>query len=1198
MKKQLRNVLLVAVALFSAQQSHAADVAINATNFPDQTFRDYVLNSFDSDGDEKLSDEERAAVTSIGLGGIANAKGVEHFTELTSINIYSGTYKTINLASCTKLETVALNSNNKLTTVTWPADKSSITCLDFDDTSVSSFPLSDFTSLQTLYLQRCTSWGETLDISNLSALQNVYITESSIVDVIAKGGTISHVNVNGTEKVKTLDISDDSSSDYIGISGWSALETLIAKNITQSTSFNCDNKDNLVSADLTGSSSLESINLSTNPKLQSVNLTGCSGAREIYLYRDSQLTSVTWPSDKSSITYLDFDDTSVSSFPLSDFTSLQTLYMQRCTNWGETLDISNLASLQNVYITESSIVDVIAKGGTISHVNVSGTEQVKTLDISDDPTSENIGVSNWLGLETLIAKNLSNATYMDCAVNGNLVSVDFTGSTSLQSISLYSNPKLTTVTLTGNTSLQNIYLYSNPNLTTVTWPSDKSSITQIDLDDTSIRSFPLSDFTSLQALYLQRCTSWGETLDISNLASLQYLYITDAGIENVIARGGTLSHVSIYGHEQVKTLDISDDSTSDYIGHSSWPALETLIAKNITKATTFNCNYQDNLVSIDFTGSTSIASYALYDNPKLSSVTWPADKSSVTNIDLDNTGFGGSFTLEGFPNLEDFRIINSGLETFEVSKSLTNLRYLYAYDNHLTSMDLSGLELWNEPSFSDQNIEREAVLLSANEVGFRVDDKFDVSRVTEWYVNDTYQQDNLPTLATVDGVKYLVVGKNASQASSLLYQDDGSGVVKNWYVYAMNSNENTWPMNVRYKLTEVIKCPSFLTLSKTAVSGTYGGSVAAPAVTRSQGYEGTLSYVSSNPAVVTVDASGKLTIVGAGTANITVSGVETDYRQAPEPVSYKVTIRKASPVLSFAQAAVEIEMLDEVPANALTKGVYDGVVNYASSNQAVATVNATTGEVTIVAAGTTTITASGAATANCNAPTAATYTLTVNKKTATITLAATTVSGTYGGTITAPKATATTGYDGKLTYKSSKATVVTVNANTGKLTIKGAGTATITVSGTETDVYKAPTSVTYTVTIAKASPVFSYEKDLVAVNNFTSLPIVDNTLSIGIYDGTVTYTSSDPTVATVDAEGNVTCLKSGTTTITATGAATANCNGSSASFELVTDLIPTGVGSITVDMNDGYWYTPAGIRVDNPRKGQLYIHNGKKVIFK
>ena len=54
MKKQLRNVLLVAVALFSAQQSHAADVAINATNFPDQTFRDYVLNNFDSDGDEKL----------------------------------------------------------------------------------------------------------------------------------------------------------------------------------------------------------------------------------------------------------------------------------------------------------------------------------------------------------------------------------------------------------------------------------------------------------------------------------------------------------------------------------------------------------------------------------------------------------------------------------------------------------------------------------------------------------------------------------------------------------------------------------------------------------------------------------------------------------------------------------------------------------------------------------------------------------------------------------------------------------------------------------------------------------------------------------------------------------------------------------------------------------------------------------------
>jgi uncharacterized protein YjdB len=679
--------------------------------------------------------------------------------------------------------------------------------------------------------------------------------------------------------------------------------------------------------------------------------------------------------------------------------------------------------------------------------------------------------------------------------------------------------------------------------------------------------------------------------------NLQNVYISDSSIDDIVAKGGTIAHASLTGYEKVKTLDISDDASSESISLVSWPGLETLVAKNITNATSFTCYYMDNLVSIDFSGSTSLENYSIHDNPNLTTVTWPADKTSITSINLEKIGFEGSYTLEGFPNLEQFSIINAGLESFEVSKSLTNLRYLYAYDNHLTSMDLSGLELWHEPSFSDQNIEREAVLLSANEVGFRVDDKFDVSRVTEWYVNDTYQQDNLPTLATVDGVKYLVVGKNASQASSLLYQDDGSGVVKNWYVYAMNSNENTWPMNVRYKLTEVIKCPSFLTLSKAAVSGTYGGSVAAPAVTRSQGYEGTLSYVSSNPAVVTVDASGKLTIVGAGTANITVSGVETDYRQAPEPVSYKVTIRKASPVLSFAQAAVEIEMLDEVPANALAKGVYDGVVNYASSNTDVATVNATTGEVTVIAAGTTTITASGAATANCNAPTAATYTLTVNKKTATITLAATTVNGTYGGTITAPKATATAGYDGKLSYKSNKTAVVTVNAS-GKLTIKGAGTATITVSGTETDVYKAPASVTYTVTIAKASPVFSYEKDLVAVNNFTSLPVVDNKLEIGLYDGTVVYTSSDPTVATVDADGNVTCLKSGTTTITATGAATANCNGSSASFELVTDLIPTGVSTITVDFNDGHWYTPAGIRVDNPRKGQLYIHNGKKVIFK
>ena len=64
-----------------------------------------------------------------------------------------------------------------------------------------------------------------------------------------------------------------------------------------------------------------------------------------------------------------------------------------------------------------------------------------------------------------------------------------------------------------------------------------------------------------------------------------------------------------------------------------------------------------------------------------------------------------------------------------------------------------------------------------------------------------------------------------------------------------------------------------------------------PTVTRSDKYDGKLTWTSSNEDVVKVNAeTGELTIVGPGKATITVTGAETDYRTAPASVSYQVII--------------------------------------------------------------------------------------------------------------------------------------------------------------------------------------------------------------------------------------------------------------------------------------------------------------------
>lgn len=63
-----------------------AYVIINAENFPDATFRAYVQENFD-DGDGILIDDEIAYVYDISVSGlgISSLKGIEHFTELETL---------------------------------------------------------------------------------------------------------------------------------------------------------------------------------------------------------------------------------------------------------------------------------------------------------------------------------------------------------------------------------------------------------------------------------------------------------------------------------------------------------------------------------------------------------------------------------------------------------------------------------------------------------------------------------------------------------------------------------------------------------------------------------------------------------------------------------------------------------------------------------------------------------------------------------------------------------------------------------------------------------------------------------------------------------------------------------------------------------------------------------------------------------
>ena len=118
-----------------------------------------------------------------------------------------------------------------------------------------------------------------------------------------------------------------------------------------------------------------------------------------------------------------------------------------------------------------------------------------------------------------------------------------------------------------------------------------------------------------------------------------------------------------------------------------------------------------------------------------------------------------------------------------------------------------------------------------------------------------------------------------------------------------------------------------------------------------------ITYYSENPMIAKVDAeTGEVTPISAGTTTIIAYTDGNLYHMAGQ-VSYTLIVLKGSVSLSFTQNSVSVRIDDEEFVLPTLNNPQDVSVTYSSSNPTVATVLAISGDVTLVAVGTTTITA-------------------------------------------------------------------------------------------------------------------------------------------------------------------------------------------------------------------------------------------------
>lgn len=292
-----------------------------------------------------------------------------------------------------------------------------------------------------------------------------------------------------------------------------------------------------------------------------------------------------------------------------------------------------------------------------------------------------------------------------------------------------------------------------------------------------------------------------------------------------------------------------------------------------------------------------------------------------------------------------------------------------------------------------------------------------------------------------------------------------------------------------------------------------------------------LTWSSSVEGVATVDSTGKVTAIKAGTTVITATAKDDSGISASCTVQVTVpTVKVTGITLNKTTASVVKGKTVALTATVTPDTATDKTIKWTTSNKNVATVS-TDGVVTAKAAGTAIITATAADDSGVKATCKITVTNPVVKVTK-VTLNKTTASVVKGKTLTlTATVTPTNATNKNVTWKSSNTKIATVDGN-GKVTAVAAGTATITCTAKADKSKSATCKITVTNPAVKVTKLRMNKTSVDLLKGKTVQLKVTVTPS-NATNKAVTWTSSNKRIATVTSNGLVKAVRTGTVTITA-----------------------------------------------------------------
>ena len=474
MKTKQLLIAFILLMMAGTGASVRAQVAINATNFPDDIFRQWVLDNCDTDGDGTLSTTEAAKkLINVQGKGIANLKGIEHFTAATLLNISNNQLTTVDLSKNTKLTRLDCN-NNQLTKLN-VAKNTALTKISCYGNKIKGTNMTSFVNS----LPTVSTGTLTLVTTNPEANEGNTYTEANAIAASNKGWAVQDaglnllvVGINATifpddifrgfvgrydsnddgilstsevEAVETINVSSMGIADLTGI-----------KHFTNVKELYCDHNQ-LTSLSLSGLKNLEVLHCEYN-QLTAITI-GLSGfaklLTELYCH-NNQLTTLNILAEAPTTGKLVVRNT--------DGTEGNTVGTDaNIATWNEknwkvySTDGSTLTELRptEVIINRYNFPDqkfrnYVNKFDTNRDVSLSDSELQAATDI--DVT--NLGVTSLQGIEYF-----TEATIIRCAQN-QLTELDLSQNTKLKFLYAQQN-QLTELNLSKNTKLQKVICWNN-----------------------------------------------------------------------------------------------------------------------------------------------------------------------------------------------------------------------------------------------------------------------------------------------------------------------------------------------------------------------------------------------------------------------------------------------------------------------------------------------------------------------------------------------------------------------------------------------------------------------------------------------------------------------------------------------------------------------------------------------------------------